>query len=150
MMMDRLDKLAGAWESETIADGQVVARGLTVYGWLEDRKFMVQHADGELTEAAPAIWRENWPLPSTSIIGFDDSSGAFSMLYADARDVFRIYQMAVEKDVVTLRREAPGFHQRFVAAFDAEGDTMTAVWEKSEDGVEWSKDFDIVYRRLAP
>src|SRR5688572_1832563 len=114
-MMDRLDKLAGAWESETIADGQVVARGLTVYGWLEERRFLVQHADGDLTEAAPEIWRQNWPLPSTSIIGLDDAAGGFTMLYADARGVSRVYQMAVEKDVITLWREAPGFHQRFTA-----------------------------------
>lgn len=147
-MMDRLEKLAGAWESETIADGQVVARGLTVYGWLEDRKFLVQHADGDLTEAAPEIWRQNWPLPSTSIIGLDDAAGGFTMLYADARGVSRVYQMAVEKDVITLWREAPGFHQRFTAAFDSEAATMTAVWERSEDGTEWTRDFDMVYRRL--
>jgi hypothetical protein len=148
-MMDRLERLVGAWESETVADGQVVARGLTVYGWLESGKFLVQHADGEPTDAAPAIWRENWPLPSTSIIGHDDASGGFSMLYADARDVFRIYQMAVEKDVITLWREAPGFHQRFTGAFDGGGNTITAMWEKSADGVEWSRDFELVYRRLA-
>jgi hypothetical protein len=148
-MMDRLEKLVGAWESETISDGQVVARGMTVYGWLEDGKFLVQHADGELTEAAPAVWRENWPLPSTSIIGLDDASGGFSLLYADARQVFRIYQMAVEKDVITLWREAPGFHQRFTGAFDSDGTIMTAMWERSADGQQWSRDFDMVYRRLA-
>jgi hypothetical protein len=146
--MDRLEKLVGAWESETVADGRVVALGLTVYGWLEGGKFLVQHADGELTQAAPEIWRENWPLPSTSIIGVDDAAGGFSMLYADARNVFRIYQMAVEKDVITLWREAPGFHQRFTGTFDTAGDTLTARWERSPDGVQWDKDFDMVYRRL--
>lgn len=147
--MDRLEKLVGAWETETIAEGQVVARGLTVYGWLEDRRFLVQHADGEPTAAAPAIWHENWPLPSTSIIGFDDASSGFTMLYADSRDVFRVYQMAAEKDVITLWREAPGFHQRFTGAFDSDGNTITAIWERSADGQEWSRDFDVVYRRLA-
>jgi len=147
--MDRLEKLVGAWETETVADGQVVARGLTVYGWLEDRRFLVQHADGEVTDEAPALWRDNWPLPSTSIIGFDDASGSFTMLYADARDVFRVYQMAAEKDVITLWREAPGFHQRFTGAFDSDGNTLTAMWEQSTDGLQWSKDFDVVYRRLA-
>jgi hypothetical protein len=146
--MDRLEKLVGAWESETVVDGQVVARGLTVYGWLESGRFLVQHADGELTDAAPPLWRENWPLPSTSIIGLDDASGGFSMLYADARDVFRVYQMAVEKDIITLWREAPGFHQRFTGAFDTSGDIMTAMWERSDDGVEWFKDFEMLYRRL--
>jgi hypothetical protein len=147
-MMDRLEKLVGAWESETVADGRVVARGLTVYGWLESGRFLVQHADGELTDAAPEIWRENWPLPSTCIIGFDDASGGFSMLYADARNVFRIYQMAAEKDVITLWRESPGFHQRFTGAFSDDGDTLTAMWERSPDGQEWTRDFDVVYRRL--
>jgi hypothetical protein len=148
MMMERLEKLVGAWESETIAGGQVVARGLTVYGWLEDGRFLVQHADGELTDDAPAAWRDNWPLPSTSIIGCDDAAGGFSMLYADARQVFRIYQMAAEKDVITMLREEPGFHQRFAGTFSDDGATMTALWERSVDGVEWEKDFDIVYRRL--
>lgn len=147
--MERLEKLVGAWELETIADGQVVARGLTVYGWLEGGRFLVQHAEGEVTEDAPAGWRENWPLPSTSIFGLDDTSGMFSMLYADARGVCRVYQMAVEKDVISIQREAPGFHQRFTGTFDDTGDTLTAMWEMSADGIDWKKDFDLVYRRLA-
>ena len=103
----------------------------------------------EVGKEAPELWRKGWPLPSTSIIGLDDSSGGFSMLYADARNVFRIYQMAVEKDVITLWREAPGFHQRFTGAFGDDGNTMTAMWEKSSDGQEWIRDFDMVYRKLA-
>jgi len=147
-MMDRLEVLVGAWEMETSQEGQVVARGLSVYGWLESGRFLVQHSDGEVLDSAPDRWRENWPLPSTSIIGLDDATEEFTMLYADARGVFRVYRMAADKEGITIWREAPGFHQRFTGTFTDGGDTLVARWEMSTDGAQWSTDFEQVFRRV--
>ena len=57
------------------------------------------------------------PHSSVPIIGLDDASEQFTMLYADSRDVFRVYQMSPNDDVWKLWRDAPGFSQRFTGAF---------------------------------
>ncbi|HEX6686116.1 MAG TPA: helix-turn-helix transcriptional regulator [Candidatus Limnocylindrales bacterium] len=147
-MMERLERLVGAWQTETSVQGQPVAIGLTVYGFLEGGRFLVQHSDGEVLESAPQVWHDNWPLPSTSIIGLDDPSGQFSMLYADARGVSRVYRLTLEADRLMIWREASDFSQRFTGTFSDDLNTITAVWEISPDGTQWSKDFDVLYQRV--
>ena len=44
-------------------------------------------------------------------------------------------------------REAPGFSQRFIGTVSADGDTVDARWETSEDGVTWNLDFELTYVR---
>jgi hypothetical protein len=42
--------------------------------------------------AGPTVrWVANNPLPLVSVFGLDEYSGTFSMLYADARGVSRVY-----------------------------------------------------------
>jgi hypothetical protein len=148
-MIDRLDVLVGEWEMESSVEGRPVARGRVVYEWLEQGNFLVQHADGQPVESAPPEWHEHWPLPSTSIVGLDDTTGAFTMLYADARGVFRVYQLTFDGVTMHIRRDAPGFHQRFTGTLDDTGRVMTARWEKSADGEAWRTDFDMVYTRVS-
>lgn len=149
-MMERLEKLVGPWQTETSVQGQVVAVGLTVYGFLEGGRFLVEHSDGEALESAPQVWHDNWPLPATSIIGLDDPTGQFSMLYADARGVSRVYRLTIEADRMTIWRDSPDFSQRFTGTFSEDLDTITGMWEMSPDGTQWNRDFDIMYRRVAP
>jgi hypothetical protein len=48
----------------------------------------------------------------------------------------------------TLVREDPDFHQRFIAAVEA--DRIVGRWEASEDfGKTWRKDFDLIFSRSA-
>jgi hypothetical protein len=46
------------------------------------------------------------------------------MLYADSRGVFRVYQMSLFDGVWKLTRQASGFSQRFVGAWNADGRTI--------------------------
>lgn len=55
-MIKRLELFLGEWEAEAVVDGVVVARERVAYEWIEDSKFLVQRADGTLTEAAPEVW----------------------------------------------------------------------------------------------
>jgi hypothetical protein len=143
-----LGRFVGAWEMEMSIDGRPVSRGRTTFELLEGDRFLAQHADGEATPEAPAGWAERLPFPVTAIIGLDDTSETFAMLYADARDVFRIYRMRVDGDEWTLWREAPGFHQRFIGTFGDDGRTIAGRWEASEDGRDFAVDFELTYRRL--
>lgn len=88
------------------------------------------------------------PFPVTSVIGVDDSSGEFSMLHADSRDVFRIYRMTVVDRTWKLWRDDPGFFQRFIGEFSEDRRTIAGGWEESPDGSAWKRDFDMTYTRV--
>jgi hypothetical protein len=124
----------GSW---TLATPQFPAmRGRATFQWLDGGAFLVYRA------------RSRPPFPSLlSIIGRDERSVAFSMLYFDSRGVARIYQMTFRDRVWRLRRKAPGFSQRFVGRFSRDGRTISGRWEKSGDGKHWTKDFDLTYTK---
>jgi hypothetical protein len=147
--LKRLDALVGEWALHASFDGQSAEGGRTTFKWREDGAFLVQHADrDELPTGLPAEWVENSPEPVTTIIGLDDSADQFTMLYADARNVFRVYQMSLDGGVWRIWRDAPGFSQRFEGKFGADGDTITGAWEHSPDGVQWNHDFDLTYTKV--
>ena len=56
--------------------------------------------------------------------------------------------MTLADGVWTLRRDAPGFCQRFRGTFSADGDAITGSFEQSPDGESWAHDFDIGYRKV--
>jgi hypothetical protein len=142
----RLDALVGRWTVQPKVDG--LGAGWTDFSWVEDGKFLRQFSDAEPPPAnAPRAWRENNPLPTTSLIGLDDAGEEFTMLYADARGVHRVYRMTFADGVWQAWRDAPGFNQRFVGMLSRDGDTIDGRWEMSENGADWRLDFEITYRR---
>jgi hypothetical protein len=78
----------------------------------------------------------------------DDTSEQFTMLYADSRNVFRVYQMSLSDGIWKLWRDAPGFSQRFTGTFNDDGDVIEGTWEHSADGENWEVDFDETYTRV--
>jgi hypothetical protein len=143
-----LDRLVGTWDVQALLDGHAVARSTATFAWTEDGAFIVERDDGEPAGPdVPREWIENLPFPVVSIIGRDDSGDELTMLYSDARGVRRIYRQAFDGDTWRIWREAPGFNQCFTGTFDEAGTTITGYWEMSKDGVTWSKDFDLVYRK---
>ncbi|MEU7897056.1 hypothetical protein AB0B45_29855 [Nonomuraea sp. NPDC049152] len=147
--LQRLDALVGEWEVWASIGDQNAAGGRTVFEWMEDRAFLVQRSDAEVTEGTPPEWVANSPFPVTSIMGLDDASEELSMLYADGRGVFRVYRMTFDGGTWRIWREAPGFNQRFTGVLSDDGATITAYWELSRDGSAWEHDFDLTYRRVA-
>src|SRR4051794_38567887 len=137
--LTRLDVLVGRWTVQPKVEG--LGTGWTDIDWVEDGRFLRQVSDAEpVPDTAPRAWRENNPLPVTSLIGFDDAADEFSMLYADARGVHRVYRMTFADRVWRIWRDAPGFHQRFTGTLSADGDTIDGQWERSADGVDWVLD----------
>ena len=148
--LGRLTQFVGVWEKEIPLEGQTISGGRETFEWLEDEAFLVQRSEaGDLSEAPP-IWVENYPRSSISIIGLDDTSEQFTMLYADSRNVFRVYQMSLSDGVWKVWRDAPGFFQRFTGTFEDDGDVIKGTNERSDDGVDWEVDFDVTYTRVAP
>ncbi|WP_157972514.1 hypothetical protein [Saliphagus sp. LR7] len=146
--LDRLNAFVGEWEMALSIDGQTFPGGRATFDWIEDGAFLVYRGEAEDMSEMPAEMAENSPLPTVSIIGVDDSSEQCTMLYSDARGVFRTYQMTLSDGEWELWREAPGFSQRFTGTFTGDGNTITGSWEKSEDDTEWEHDFDLTYTKI--
>jgi len=146
----RLDALVGAWEFVPSVGGQPVGRGRSTFAWIEDGAFLRQHSDAAPSDVAPPPeWAANSPLPVTSIFGLDDASETFTMLYADARGVFRVYGMSLDGGAWKIwGRPGPEFFQRFSGTFSEDGRVVSARWEKSRDGSDWQLDFDLTYTKL--
>jgi hypothetical protein len=105
------------------------------FAWADDGDFLVQRTDaGPPGDDMPEEWLKNAPFPTTSIIGYDDGDGIFSMLYSDARGVYRVYRMSIDGGLWRIWRRAEGFHQRFSGTFSRDGNTITAGWDRSTDG----------------
>lgn len=142
----RLEPLVGRWSVRPLVDG--VGTSWTEFSWQDDGLFLRQLSDADpLPPTAPQVWRDNVPFPVTSVIGLDDSAEQFTMLYADARGVHRVYQMTLDGGEWRMWRHAPGFNQRFHGTFGPDGDTIDARWEFSEDGRTWRVDFGLAYAR---
>jgi hypothetical protein len=83
-----------------------------------------------------------------AVVGLDDHSDLFTMLYTDSRGVCRTYRMRLDATKWTLEsRPGPDFLQRFEAAVNEDRTAISGRWEASRDGREWSTDFEVTYRR---
>jgi hypothetical protein len=81
------------------------------------------------------------------IIGRDESTETYCILYYDSRGVSRVYQMSLSDGVWKMWREVPDFSQRFTGTFGDNGQTITGRWESSSDGAHWEHDFDLTYKK---
>jgi hypothetical protein len=148
--LERLDVLVGEWRFEASVDGEITASGRARFEWMPERTFLVQHAEADPPRAgAPRAWVANLPFPVFTVMGFDDSSGEFTMLYADARGVCRVYRMTLHGRTWTIQGQAgPDFFQRFAGTFGDDGRTIESHWDRSTDGSSWERDFDMQYSKL--
>jgi len=140
-----LGLLIGSWEFEPSVEGRSPGRGRATFEWIEDGAFVLERSEADWTDPG---WVENAPASTQSVIGFDDTTGEISMLYADSRGVFRIYRGSLTDEAWRLERAAPDFHQRFIGVFRDDGRTIDGRWESSPDGAAWELDFPITYRKV--
>jgi hypothetical protein len=143
----QLERFIGTWDVTANFGGQVMGGVAVTFEWLEGGAFLVERTVAENLDGVPAEILANSPLPTTRIIGYDDSAEVFTVLYADRRGVARVYQMRLVGDRWDMARDAPGFGQRFTAEFDAEGRTISGRWEMSSDNETWEHDFAMTYAR---
>jgi len=132
-----LAPLLGRWRTKMRFPKETLD-GEASFEWLDEGGLMVMRS--RTLEAA-------LPPTAVAVIGFDDSSERWSMVYHDDRGVSRIYAMTFDGTTWTLQSKPKDFHQRFratVAPASIEG-----VWEKSDDGQTWGEDFSLTYLRAA-
>jgi len=75
------------------------------------------------------------PRAAARVIGRDDHQREYTVLYADARGVSRVYQMSLSENIWRSWRDEP-INGRSAAAR-----------EKRASGGEWEPDFDLAYTR---
>jgi hypothetical protein len=148
-LLRRLDALVGEWQVEAIVGGRVVARSRSVFEWLPGGMFLIQHGEAEPPlPATPPEWVTNSPFPITTIMGLDDVSGQLYMLYADGRDVHRVYPMTMADGVWKFWGQAgPEFFQRFTGTLNADSTVIDGPIEQSRDGETWETDFVQTYTK---
>jgi len=132
-----LNKLIGNW-SVTIR-------------WSEETRKLVGGPKEVEAEARISLMKEGGFLhyqmgPSHWIIGGDESTPEFAVLYSDERAISRVYRMSFTHGVWKIWRDASEFHQRF-EGYVRSNRRIDAYWDKSEDGKSWIRDFDMIFVR---
>ena len=93
------------------------------------------------------MWRDNAPFPTTTVIGFDDAAGVHHAVRRCARPytgvLDDVYRRCVDRDAFGIPESASAS----IGTVSADGDTVDARWETSEDGVTWNLDFELTYVR---
>jgi hypothetical protein len=137
---ERLQALVGEWTIEAIPPGGPPwpGGGRVVFEWLEDTPLLVERSHVDVPEAPDGV----------AVIGCDGMNDTYHQLYTDERDVQRIYEMSLQGGVWKLWRDGEPFCQRFSGTFSEDGLTIDGRWETSEDGTDWSTDFDLIYTRV--
>lgn len=137
----RLSPLLGVWTivAKFPAAPTRPLRGTASVRWLAKERLLIIESKFD----------EGGPPQSTSIIGGDDATKKFLMLYSDERGVARHLEMTLTPRKWMLRRTAPGFSQKFIGKIETGNRIIRGAWHKSFDGFHWEPDFDLVYTKRA-
>jgi hypothetical protein len=116
--------------------GKVLA-GRASFAWHEGGAFLIMHAEIDAPKFPSGV----------AIIGSDDVSGNFTMLYFDERGTSRLYQVTVGDRTLTWRRDDPDFSQSATITAEGEGDTLVSKGRMSQKGGPWTDDLSQTYTR---
>jgi hypothetical protein len=133
--LERLRFLEGDWEMELsqaafLSEGEVV-RGTAAFEFIDEGRLLI------FRQGDAATW----------IIGGDDSTALYTVLYSDGRGVSRVYAMTLDGETWKIWRDDEHFSQRFEAVVSAEFDVISGRWEKRSSSEDWEHDFAVTYRR---
>lgn len=136
--------LVGEWEMQVSQTSFLphpfdTAKESVFCSFVQDGAFLLVHMGDQAKGEYQAFW----------LIGRDEAASTYTLLYYDARRVSRVYQMSLQDRIWKIWREAPGFWQRYEGLLSEDGKTITARWEKSNDGTSWEHDFDVMYTKIS-
>jgi hypothetical protein len=134
--------LAGKWDmkisnasfSPNLSD---VIQSIASFEWYEDGEFLVLRQGTK--ETPHATW----------LIGHDQDTPDYTVLYFDDRHFSRVYEMSFENNIWKIWRNAPGFVQSFEGRVSEDQNTITGAWGKSTVCKKLEHDFDLTYSRKA-
>lgn len=115
-----------------------ILHGRTSFEWLEGGAFLMMRSEIDEPEIPSGI----------AIIGSDDSTKEYFMLYFDERGVSRKYEVTMHDNVWKWWRNVPGFSQRYEGTIIDSGNTIIGKGELSKDNLSWQADLDLTYKRV--
>jgi hypothetical protein len=143
--LERLEPFVGEWQIDAPAfpiPAEVADQARTTFEWTLGGAFLLERSSVPVPEAPDGL----------SVIALD-AGNDYIQHYFDSRGIVRLYTMTFDGRAWTLERHTPDFsplpfHQRWLGAFSADGETIEGRWETSPDGRDWELDFELAYRRL--
>jgi VCBS repeat-containing protein len=136
---ERLNAFVGTWktEGETRASPLGPAARITAvdtYEWFPGGFFLVHHVDARVGDEEIKV---------IEIIGHDASNGRYFTRSFDSQGNAGTYEVSVRDGRWTFT----GKSERATVQVSADGKTMTANWERSEDGSTWLPWMDVKLTR---
>ena len=138
--LERLNVFIGRWmtEGETVAEPDSPAVPIVasdIYQWLPGGHFIMHLAYGCIGTVG---------VGGLEIIGFDAASALYQCKFFDSQGN-KTTQTLSNRDNVWIWQ---GAHARCTGVFTADGRTMTARHERSDDGAHWVPSMNVVLRKV--
>jgi hypothetical protein len=134
-----LNPLIGTWktEGEILGNPATKIQGTDQYEWVSGGFFVLHRVD---------VWMGDDKVETIELIGgFDAETGTFPMRSFDNQGNFTTMQARVEPDSVFII-EGDGIRSILTIAKD--GQSMTARWEQSKDGLNWKPWLDMKFTKI--
>ncbi len=138
--LNTFNKLIGEWETKGTHPyvPDTIFHGRSSFDWIEGGAFVIMYS--EIDEPG---------IPSgIAILGSDDSTCEYYMLYFDERKVSRKYKVSFEGDTMQWWRGSPKFSQKMALTLAENGYTISSKGEMLKDGGNWEKDLELIYRKV--
>jgi hypothetical protein len=151
----RLGALVGRWRSQghIVGDPPVPITGTDIYQWLPGGFFLVHHVDVVIGDQQ---------VQAIELIGsYDPASDAFTARAYDNQGNVTVMQAGVDEqgvwrftgggDVAPVAQPASadaGGAVRSTLTISPDRSSMTARWERSDDGVSWQPWMDVSFTRM--
>ncbi len=138
--LEPLSVLIGEWKSvgTHFALPGISLHGRSSFKWIEGGAFLLWDSE---------VYYEGIPV-GIAIIGSDDVTGKYYMLYFDERKVSRKYDVSIGENTIKYWRNEPNFSQRYTWNIADGGDTIIGKGELSTDGSVWEPDLNLTYTRV--
>ncbi len=138
--LEPLSVLVGEWKT---AGTHPLRPNTTLYGhssfkWIEGGAFLLWESE---------VDEDGFPS-GIAILGSDDATEEYFMLYFDERKVSRKHDVSIRDNVVKWWRNAPNFSQRDTWTIVDDGNTIIGKGELSKDGTTWEKDLELTFQRV--
>jgi uncharacterized protein DUF1579 len=138
--LERLRVFIGRWitEGETIAQANAPAAPIVasdVYQWVPGGHFIMHPAYSRIGDVA---------VGGLEVIGYDPASKQYQTHFYDSQGNTTTQTLSFYDGVWTWQ----GTHARCTGVFSADGKTLTARHERSDDGVHWEPSMNVTLRKV--
>lgn len=134
-----LSPLVGTWKTTGATSATSDAPGEPIeatdrYEWMEGGFFLLHHIDSQFPEVFHGL----------EVIGHDAASGDCSVTYFDSKGRTLTSTGELKGGVWRIFSAT----ERFAGAFSEDGETLSGMWERSEDGLTWQPWIDLTLRKV--